>query len=117
MLNSSCDDSMNTNTDIKMYQYRFVKLFCIIHCKKRDKKRGIYGAGYICFVYKGASVPWIISVNNFQFFTNILETMSSTNMYYILYINRKVFLQHFCMLVFLAQKSIQKWHRNRKLKI
>ena len=31
--------------------------------------------GYIFFVYNGASVAWIIIVNNFQFFANIKETM------------------------------------------
>ena len=45
--------------------------------------RGIYGAGYILFVYNGASMTWITCVNNFQFFTNISETMLPTNMYYI----------------------------------
>ena len=35
------------------------------------------------FLYYGASVPWITSVNNFQLVTNILETMSPRNMYYV----------------------------------
>ena len=48
-----------------------------------DQYRGKYRGGYILFVYNGASVPWIISVNNFWFFTNILETRLPTNMYYI----------------------------------
>ena len=48
-----------------------------------DPYRGIYGAGYILFVYNGASVLWITSVHNFGFCINILETMLPTNMYYI----------------------------------
>ena len=32
---------------------------------------GIYEAIYILFVYNSASAPWIMSVNNFRFFTNI----------------------------------------------
>ena len=40
-----------------------------------DPYRGIYGAGYILFLYNGASVPWIMSVNNFWFLNNILESM------------------------------------------
>ena len=43
----------------------------------------IYGAGYILFVYNGATVPWITSINNFRFFINILDTVLPTNMYYI----------------------------------
>ena len=35
------------------------------------------------FVYSGASISWITSVNNFRFFTNISETMLPINMYYI----------------------------------
>ena len=42
-----------------------------------------YRPGCIFFVYSGASVPWIISVNNFRFFTNISETILPTNIYYI----------------------------------
>ena len=48
-----------------------------------DPYRGIYGAGYILFVYNGASVPWITSVYNFWFCTNISETMLPINIYYI----------------------------------
>ena len=32
-----------------------------------DLYTGIYRVGYVLFVYNGAFVPWIISVNNFQF--------------------------------------------------
>ena len=48
-----------------------------------DPYRRIYRAGSILFVYNDASVPWIISVNNFRFFTHILEIMQLTNTYYI----------------------------------
>ena len=48
-----------------------------------DPYRGIYIAGYISFVHNGVYVPWISSVNSFQFFTDISETMPPTNMYYI----------------------------------
>ena len=40
-----------------------------------DPDKGIYGVGYILFVYNGTSVPWIISFNNFRFFTNISKTV------------------------------------------
>ena len=39
--------------------------------------------GYILFVYNGTFVPWIMSVNNFRFFTNILKSMLAINMYYM----------------------------------
>ena len=44
-----------------------------------DPYMGIYRAGYNFFVYNAASVLWIISVNNFQFFTNIADTMQPVN--------------------------------------
>ena len=48
-----------------------------------DPYMGIYGAGCIFFVYTGALVPWIISVNNFRFSNNISETMLPRDMYNI----------------------------------
>ena len=39
-------------------------------------------------IYNGASIPWRTSVNNVQFFTDMLDTMLLINMYYI----RKVVL-------------------------
>ena len=39
--------------------------------------------GMYFFVYTGALVLWIMSVNNFQFITNISETMCPTNIYHI----------------------------------
>ena len=56
-----------------------------------DPYRGKYGAGYILFVYNGASVPWITGVNNLLFFTNISETMSPTNMYYYISLERSFY--------------------------
>ena len=44
---------------------------------------GKYRLGCIFFLYTGAPVLWIISVNKFHFFNNILESMSLTNMYNI----------------------------------
>ena len=44
---------------------------------------GKYRPGCIFFVYNGACVSWITSVNNFRSFTYISETMLSINMYYI----------------------------------
>ena len=44
---------------------------------------GKYGPGCIFFVYTGAPVLWIMSVNNFRFFNNISESMQLTNMYNI----------------------------------
>ena len=41
--------------------------------------RRIYGEGYIFFYY-GASVPWVMSVNNFRVFSNISETIQPTDM-------------------------------------
>ena len=40
-----------------------------------DVYPGIYEAGYIFFIHISASVPWIISVNNFRIFINISEAM------------------------------------------
>ena len=45
--------------------------------------------GYILFVYNIASVPWIISVNNFWFFHNYLRNCVTYT--YVLDIIRKVF--------------------------
>ena len=57
----------------------------IIHYKHYLNHIGGYNYGvgyiyiYIYFVYNStASIPWIISVNNFRFFTNISEIMYST---------------------------------------
>ena len=52
-------------------------------CSIFDQYRGTYRAGYILFVYKCASIPWIISFNNFRVFTNMADTLWPTNMYYI----------------------------------
>ena len=38
----------------------------------------------ICFIYKGATLTWINSVNNFRFFINISKTLQLTNIHYIL---------------------------------
>ena len=38
----------------------------------------------ICFVYNGATLTWINSVNNFRFFINISKTLQLTNIHYIL---------------------------------
>ena len=42
---------------------------------------GKYRPRCIVFVYTGAPVLWIMSVNNFRFFNNIWESMQVTNMY------------------------------------
>ena len=55
-----------------------------------DPYRGIYGAGYILFVYNIASVPWITCVNDFGFFTNISNYVTYK---YVLYTIRKVIVQ------------------------
>ena len=44
---------------------------------------GKYRPGCIFFVYTGAPVLWIMSVNNFRFFNNISESMQLTNIYNI----------------------------------
>ena len=44
---------------------------------------GKYRLGCIFFVYTGAPVLWIMSVNNFRFFNNISESMQLTNIYNI----------------------------------
>ena len=43
-----------------------------------DPYRGTYGIGYI-FCTRWRPLPWIISVNKFRFFTNILNTLQPTN--------------------------------------
>ena len=58
------------------------EILCML-CMRIEIYRGIYREGYILFVYNSASVPWINSVTNFRFFTNISETVLPTNMYYI----------------------------------
>ena len=83
-------------------------------CTVFDPYRGIYGAGYrFVFAYNGASVPWIISVNSFQFFTYIWKTMSPTNMYY------RSFERSFDSASgnFCCIKTIQKWLRNHRINI
>ena len=44
---------------------------------------GKYRPGCIFFVYTGAPVLWIMSVNKFRFFNNISENMQLTNIYNI----------------------------------
>ena len=68
-----CEDA----GEITLKREKIYYPLCVIF----DPYRGIYGAGYILFVYNDASVPWITSVNKFRFFTNILETNLPTNMF------------------------------------
>ena len=65
----------------------------------------IHRAGYILFVYNGATIIWIISVNNFRFFTTFFGNYVTNK--YVLYIIRKVFKQCFCSVVLHKNIKIQ----------
>ena len=73
----------------------------------------IYGVGYIfVLVYSSAPLPWIISVDNFRFFTNILETFSRTYIYYIsLEMSFHSASSHFCCKIIEAEMA-EKWQVN-----
>ena len=65
---------------------RHVYILSIVYYPPRDVfalNTGKYRPGCIFFVYTGALVLWIMSVNNFRFFNNISESMQLTNIYNI----------------------------------
>ena len=60
-----------------IYTKEVISFFCFYY-PPRDVfalNTGKYRPGCIFFVYTGALVLWIMSVNNFQFFNNISESM------------------------------------------
>ena len=79
-----------------MYMYFIIQLKLYLTPKKEDVWSVIY---FFCIQWR--PLPWIISVINFGIFTNILEIMSPTNMYYMSL--EKSF--HSCCIVYLYSRA------------